>query len=194
MTAVIEGDCAKASKPHSILNLGPVDIAGILELLVKLSEKVWEVEDHRKDNPFPCFHHTQHIIFRFIRDNLDPRDFYSKPAWEIWKSQLLPVMTAAVEPYHFTNPVFPKAMLARLEAGQFINTHVDGAGSNLRTHKIHVPIQTNPEALFTSNGETTHLEQGVAYEVNNIAPHSAVNQGPTDRIHFIFEVFDEPQP
>ena len=100
-------------------------------------------------------------------------------------------MDAVVAPYGYTKPAYPKAMLARLAAGHIIDSHVDGAGSNLHTHKIHIPIQTNLGAIFYVNKVPHHLEEGMAYEVNNIVPHAVENFGQTDRIHFIFEVFDD---
>ena len=33
--------------------------------------------------------------------------------------------------------------------------------------------------------------EGYAYEVNNLAPHAVENQGSTDRIHLMFEVYEE---
>ena len=82
------------------------------------------------------------------------------------------------------------AAAARLAAGGTIAPHTDGAGSNLVTHKIHVPLITNPDALFLAGGVWTHLEAGQAYEVNNIGRHGVVNRGAQDRIHLIFEVYD----
>ncbi len=81
-------------------------------------------------------------------------------------------------------------MLARLLAGQEIDRHVDGTGSNLLTHETHVPLQTNPDALFTIEDDTRHLAYGNAYEVNNIVRHAAVNRGAEHRVHLIFEHFD----
>ena len=84
----------------------------------------------------------------------------------------------------------PKAMLARLEAGQRIDTHKDGGGSHPLVHKVHIPLQTEPEALLTVEGARIHLPAGYAWEVNNLAWHGAFNGGTRDRIHFIFEVFE----
>lgn len=178
------------SKPATVRPLGPVDAGPLHALVARLSEQVWDREDAAKENAFFCFKHTRHVVFRFIPGNNDPRDAYANPTWEVFKPVLLPVMEQAIRPYGFERPAFPKAMLARLEAGAEIDRHVDGAGSNLVTHKIHVPIQTNPEAFFYVGDEAVHLEAGQAYEVNNIAPHGAVNRGDADRIHFIFEVFE----
>lgn len=177
-------------KPKSVKRLTRVDIAPLLDRVTMVSETVWDAENAQKENDFECFHNTRHIIFRFIRANADPLDNYATPPWPIWRPLLQPIMDVAVAGYGFVRPEFPKAMLARLEAGHVIDRHIDGAGSNLRTHKIHVPLISNPGAIFTVGDEDHYLEPGWAYEVNNIARHAARNEGDKDRIHFIFEVFD----
>ena len=178
------------AKPREIKDLGPVDVGVLRERIAALGERAWQIEDSHKENAFPCFHDTRHVIFRFIEGNRDPERFYANPAWSLWEPLLMPVMRQAIISYAFTEPVYPKAMLARLAAGGTIDRHRDGAGSNLRTHKIHVPLITNPEARFFI-GENEHfLQVGRAYEVNNIGLHGAVNRGGEDRVHFIFEVFD----
>ena len=179
------------TKPQYIRELGAVEIGAIRDLTARISEKVWDAENARKENDFECFHHTRHIIFRFIEDNRDCRVFYSKPGWAVWQSHLLPLFNRISEQYNFKQPAYPKAMLARLAAGAFIDRHTDGAGSNLCTHKIHVPIETNEQARMFIGDSDFHLEAGRAYEVNNIVPHAVENQGATDRIHLIFEVFDQ---
>ncbi len=178
------------TKPDGIRELGPVEIGPVKSLVDRLSEKVWALEDERKENNFFCFHHTRHIIFRFIEGNRDHHTFYSTPIWSVWQKVLLPIMEQVVAPYDYSQPTYPKVMLARLGAGHIIDRHVDGRGSNLYTHKIHIPLQTNRQAAFMINDVSYHLEEGYAYEVNNIVPHAVENLGETDRIHFIFELFD----
>lgn len=180
----------EVTKPATYRDLGPVDIAPLLALVERVSDAAWSAENARKENAFPCFHDTRHIIFRFTPGNRTPLDSYSTPAWDIWASVLTPIMETAIRDYGFRDPAFPKAMLARLAAGARIDRHVDGAGSNLCTHKIHVPLVTNPGALFESGGEVRHLPAGEAVEVNNVGEHSARNDGEEDRIHLIFEVFE----
>jgi hypothetical protein len=178
------------TKPANVRDLGPVDASALRDRVAAISERVWAGEDALKENDFDVFHHTRHIIFRFTPGNREPEDYYDNPAWMVWRPLLQPVMDAAIAPYGFADPAFPKAMLARLQAGQKIDLHRDGAGSNLRTHKIHVPLITNPQAFFLSGPNRHHLALGHAWEVNNIASHGGVNEGDADRIHFIFEVFD----
>ena len=99
-------------------------------------------------------------------------------------------MVQASAPYGYAEPVYPKAMLARLAAGRGIDPHTDCGGMNPFTHKIHVPLETTPRATLAVAGAAFHLEAGYAWEVNNLADHGAFNGGGQDRIHFIFEVLE----
>lgn len=75
-------------------------------------------------------------------------------------------------------------------AGGKIDRHLDGAGSNLLTHKIHIPIQTHDKVRFFIKDNAYHLREGYAYEVNNIVTYAGENLGTSERIHLIFEVFE----
>jgi len=178
------------AKPATVRRLEPVDYGALAALVGRVSDRSWHREDRLKPNREFCFHHVRHIIFRFIVANRDPRHFYSTPAWLAWRGWLLPLMESAAAAYGFKRPVFPKAMLAKLEAGQGIDSHVDGEGSHPLVHKVHVPLRTNPRALLAVDGESIHLAPGYAWEVNNLAPHGAFNGGEGERIHFIFELFE----
>lgn len=184
---------AKVEKPKTFLDLGAVDIAALQTQVARLSEAVWNQEDNAKENKFEVFHHTRHIIFRFTPSNQDPRAHYSTPIWMVWQQMLLPLLDGITAHYGHTSCAYSKIMLARLSAGSVIDRHIDGAGSNLVTHKVHVPLQSNPDALFYIGDQTRHLEVGRAYEVNNIAPHGVENKGSEDRIHLIFEHYDGAQ-
>jgi len=180
----------RVQKPHNIRDLGPIDVNGLIPLVERVSDVVWEKEDAVKENDYAVFHHTQHIIFRFIPGNRDPAEFYSCPAWFSWQQHLRPVLDKVVAPFRFEKPVIAKAMLARLLAGHSINLHKDGAGSHERCHKIHVPLVSNEDATFRVGSTSCHLAVGRAYEVNNLVAHGARNAGKRDRVHLIFEVFE----
>lgn len=169
--------------------LGPVDIEPLEAILERLTDNVWREEDKNKPNKFDVFHHTRHVIFRFC-DFGDIRKFRSNPGWKIWRDSLLAVMDQASAACGFIDPVYPKAMFASLAAGSRIDPHTDGGSATLRAHKIHVPVRTEPSAMFTVGEVTQHLRKGYAYEVNNIRRHGAFNGGECERVHFIFEVYD----
>ena len=177
-------------KPHAVRELQPVDIGRLQTAVDRISDQVWAMEDEQKENAFDCFHHTRHIIFRFIEGFRDHRVSYDRPLWPAWQGLVTPVLQQAVASYGFREPQFPKVMLARLAAGYGIDRHVDGGGSNLYTHKIHVPLRTSDKAAFIVGDESFYLREGIAYEVNNLRPHAVNNNGDRDRIHLIFEVFE----
>lgn len=180
----------RVNKPATYRDLGAFDVTDLAALVSSLPDSLWAIEDQRKENNFSVFHHTQHIIFRFTPGNRDHTEFYTNPIWAIWQDRLLPLMDAITAQYGNAETVYSKVMLARLLSGQSIDRHVDGAGANLHTHKVHVPLVSGPSAVFTIEGEERHLEVGRAYEVNNVARHSARNDEKFHRIHLIFEHYD----
>lgn len=183
----------RVRKPATVRCLGAVDVAALAALVQRVSDKAWQREDARKENDYDCFHHTRHIVFRFIEGNRSPWHYYSTPIWQVWRPWLVRVMREAVVSYGFAAPTYPKAMLARLQAGHGIDTHCDGEGSHPFTHRIHVPLFTNSRATLTVDDSQFHLRTGCAYEVNNLVQHCVHNGGENDRIHFVFEVFDQPR-
>lgn len=183
-------DMKLVAKPTYYKSLGPINIDGLLSLVKRLGDELWQAEDAVKENKFDVFDHTQHIVFRFTPNNADPRISYSNPSWEIFKPVILPIMDAVTQSYGHKETAYSKVMLARLRAGHSIDPHVDGKGSNLVSHKVHIPLITNPDAIFYIKGKARHLEAGHAYEVNNIVKHGVDNSGSKDRIHLIFEHFD----
>lgn len=71
-------------------------------------------------------------------------------------------------------------------------------GTKLITHqdspdkiRIHIPIYTNENAVWTIDGEEFHMPPGYAYIVNTTVPHSTENKGETDRIHLYGKVWIE---
>ena len=178
------------NKAKTVNRLGKVDTETIDELILKIPEKIWQMETKNRDNDFSCFTQTQHIIFKFNLNTVEHKSFSNRPLWKIWQPILLPIMEQAVAPYGYKNGIIPKAMLARLSAGGEIDEHIDAGPRNRQIHKIHIPIQTAPEVLFYVDTESYHLAKGYAYEVNNIVKHKAINNSKEARIHLIFEYFD----
>jgi len=167
-----------------------VDIAPVLGAINKTPETYWRRQDQSKQNAYPVFHSTEHIVMRFVDSNDDPREFKSFTSWRLYCSVILPIMDQVSSYLKITNPVYPKAMFARLKARSRIDEHIDHGSSHKQVHKIHVPLTSLPDIHFKVNNETFYLQPGCAYEVNNLVKHGVDNPTDSDRIHFIFEVFD----
>lgn len=69
-----------------------------------------------------------------------------------------------------------------------IKPHVDGGVMLQLGRRIHIPLITNPKVIFEVFGEKKYLEVGNWYEINNIIPHSVINDSEYDRVHFIVDL------
>ncbi len=179
-------------KTASIRDLGQVDMAGLREPVLQLPLDHWDrPEDFGANyNKGGAIQQGSHIIFRFSDRRGTPYRYTELPIWKEWAARLLPVMEEAVRPFGYEAHFFPRVMLAKLPPRAFIPPHIDGDSRGFVPHKIHVPILTNPKAIFFCGNEKHNFEVGRAYEVNNGVRHSVVNGGDTDRIHLLFEYLD----
>ncbi len=177
----------KYPKTDFFKHLGTAEVAGLVERVGHIPEALWESENEDKPNTFARLNDTQHIIFRYIDDNVF--DFHEFALWEEWKEMLLPIMEQAAKNLGYQNYCFPRAMFAKLPAGGEISIHCDGNASHY-IHKIHVPLVTNKKAIFNVGRQARHLPSGEVIEVNNKRMHSVRNDGDQDRVHFIFEVYN----
>ncbi|MEG4943586.1 aspartyl/asparaginyl beta-hydroxylase domain-containing protein [Microcoleus sp. F4-D5] len=180
------------NKTKTVKELGAVDISSIQEDILNLSQECWDKYDRLKPNCFGVFSHTtQHIVFKFVTDYRETfPDIVEYAIWEEWKHKLEPIMRAIVEPYGYLENTIGKVMLAKLSAGCKIGTHQDNVVESVYPLKIHVPIETNPHVKIFVGDRTYHFKVGQAYEMNNMAMHSAANDGDSTRIHLIFTYYD----
>lgn len=181
------------TKPAKIRNLGAVSVEPLQEFVKRLPESFWIAETAHRDNDYDVFGTTQHAVFRFFSNTEDPRHFYSKPGWYLFETFLTPILDDIATRYDIHRPAYPKVMLAKLLSGGRIENHIDDWGANALSHKIHVPLISDPAIKFRERQDSFYLEPGYAYEVNNLIPHGAVNDSRIDRIHLIFELFDTEQ-
>lgn len=70
-------------------------------------------------------------------------------------------------------------------------TQIDLHTDNDEFIKIHIPIKTNTKSYFFFEDEKFNLEVGNAYLINTALPHGVINEGDSDRIHFIFKLHRE---
>jgi len=185
---------ANPRKTTSVRFLGPIELGGIVEEIRAIPEETWERENSTKPNKFDALDRTQHIVFRFVSNFADWRQSYETPIWRDWAPRIEPLLAQAVAPYAYARGAFPRVMLARMAPGGIIHPHVDANPAARWPHKIHIPIQTNPQVAFFVDPHEHHLEVGQAYEVNNLGRHAVKNDGTTSRIHLIFEYYDVDQP
>jgi len=78
--------------------------------------------------------------------------------------------------------------LMALEPGAVIHAHRD-AGTSLMEGltRIHIPIQTSPQVLFSIDGESVHFTAGHAWYMDASCLHAVENRGTAPRIHLVID-------
>jgi hypothetical protein len=182
---------ASPKKTKTIRELGPVDISLIRDEILNLPQDLWVIQNDAKPNQFKPLGRTEHIVFQFVRDYDNHLDIVDYPIWQEWKGKIQPILEEAVKPYGYQNGGFSRIMLAKLPPQSKIALHIDPYQSSNYTHKIHIPILTNPDVEFWVDRKQYHFLEGYAYEVNNKALHGGINRGNNVRINLIFEYFEK---
>ncbi|TNC78987.1 aspartyl/asparaginyl beta-hydroxylase domain-containing protein [Janthinobacterium lividum] len=80
------------------------------------------------------------------------------------------------------------ARLMALAPGAIIRAHRD-AGTSLADGliRIHIPIHTTPQVLFSIDGENVHFAAGHAWYMDASCLHAVHNRGTAPRIHLVLD-------
>lgn len=92
---------------------------------------------------------------------------------------------------HFSPPVIARdACLSLMPAGDSHPMHVDSEPATFIT-RVHVPLTTNPGCWFEWEEESrrVHFDVGAAYCFDTQSRHAFGNDGESDRIHLLFDVW-----
>lgn len=112
--------------------------------------------------------------------------------------QRLPVdvfdpIVAAVLAYFPADPAVAArdVMLSRMLPGQSHGYHVDNQREDWIT-RVHVPIVSNGDSWFlweADEGDDVTFEVGSAYTFNTLLRHAFGNEGASERVHLLFDVY-----
>ena len=174
-------------------DLGLVDCAALLTAVQDLGESAWMAQAYRQAS-YNVHRSTQSIVLCFIDLHRWPRvDVAREVGWEWLGECAVPVMEEIIARCYPPGGVVIRAMAVRLPSGARITPHVDEHESLRISHRIHLPLVTNPRVRFFIDGVPHRFESGRAVEVNNQLSHSVMNDGASDRIHFIFDYLPPAQ-
>ncbi|MDE0660299.1 MAG: hypothetical protein F4029_09585 [Gammaproteobacteria bacterium] len=168
-------------------DLGRVPCAALLDAVGDLDEAAWTAKEYRQKS-FNVHRSTQSIVLAFIDLEQWPNLAIARDVgWERLGNSAEPVMETIISRNYPPGGVVIRAMAVRLPAGARITPHVDEHESLRLSHRIHLPLVTNPRVRFFIDGVPHRFEPGRAVEVNNQMSHSVMNDGSSGRIHFIFD-------
>ena len=132
------------------------------------------------------------IIFEddFFSTNFYPVKRKNFPIFEKELDNIIDSIKTELSP----NGYLLRALFVKLLRKTKIPTHVDKANKTFQfSNRIHIPIVTNPNCIFTVGDESIHMKEGEIWEINNDKqPHSVINDGDEDRIHLIFDWCEKP--
>jgi len=166
--------------------LGEVNVDALCEAILSLDEKVWW-ENEQRQNDYEVHKQTQSVVLVFCDGPMHELVVSQSEGWDKLADVAVPVMHELIGRCYEPGGTIIRAMAANLVAGGRINPHFDSHSSFRLSHRIHVPICTNPRVRFTIDGRPFQLKVGQAYEINNQKTHSVINSGSEDRITFIFD-------
>lgn len=84
--------------------------------------------------------------------------------------------------------VVGRSRLMRLAAGTDVPSHSDGNYSWRNRIRIHIPIVTHPDIIFSSIGNIdVHMAAGEAWIFDNWRQHAVYNTSDADRIHLVID-------
>lgn len=182
--------------PGNFSRIGSIDTAGLRNLARGLTDEQWDRFSVRQKR-YEVHQHTQTIGLVY-----DPDFRHSHPTklptLEIFESALRPALKMIADHYEesekgqqliqqFGLGYFIRATLVKLKAKCGIKAHQDLNFSLTHSHRVHLPLVTNDEVLFTVGKEAVNLKEGVLVEINNRRVHSVDNTSDTDRIHVILD-------
>jgi hypothetical protein len=164
--------------------LGPVDHLPLRAAVAAVSAQAW-LEDDIRQKSFEQHKQTQSMVMLFSNTWPDPQ-VERRSGWDHFAGPASAVIDDIIAKHYPPGGRIIRAMAAKLLSGGRIAKHRDVHPSFAASHRIHVPLVTNPKVDFLIRGVNHYLEEGVAYEVSNLDYHAVTNRGP-DRIHFIFD-------
>lgn len=166
--------------PDLLYKIGEVDVTELERHVNKLSQHEW-VEWDLRQNRYKVHSATESYPFMFSEYGEEPKQHNQMS--ECW--QVVKPFINKLE--RFYNRRAGSIVLVKLKPKTNILPHTDG-GWFVDTHRVHVPIITHPDILFSLNGKKVHLKRGWIYELNNLVEHGVENPTDVSRVHLMVDL------
>ena len=165
--------------------LGKFNCATFTEKVLALDEQAWHSDDRRQAD-YDVHAQTQSIILLFCEGWPDIKVSRAN-GWDLLADEAMPLVNRVIEKNYTPGGTLLRAMVTRLGPGCRIARHKDSHPSFSVAHRIHIPLTTNPNVEFVVGSEHVPPRAHFAFELNNIMMHHVINNGDSQRIHFIFD-------
>ena len=161
--------------------LGRINIETIKESLNKLD---WEKFMYRQQT-FDVHKHTQSVPLIFDKDFRINNPTYLKD-FNLCENFLTKLKQKFKK--KLGEGFIIRALLVKLKNNAAIPPHCDAGMSLSSCNRVHIPIVTNHQVIFTVGKESKYLKAGEMWEINNSQKmHSVSNSSNEDRVHLIVD-------
>ena len=176
--------------------IGDIDVTRFAQQAAKITDAEWTADAFRQKT-YEVHKQTQTIRLIMDEDGRH-RDPTYHPSYEIYKELVDPIETFIRRQFEQTlkakrlrkkhgRGYFIRMILVKLLANGSIPHHVDQGETLSKSHRMHLPIITNEQNLFSVGDTEMHMKAGELWEINNRREHGVVNGGSEDRTHLIID-------
>jgi len=176
--------------------IGDIDVTRFAQQAAKITDAEWTADAFRQKT-YEVHKQTQTIRLIMDEDGRH-RDPTYHPSYEIYKELVDPIEIFIRRQFEQTlkakrlrkkhgRGYFIRMILVKLLANGSIPHHVDQGETLSKSHRMHLPIITNEQNLFSVGDTEMHMKAGELWEINNRREHGVVNGGSEDRTHLIID-------
>ena len=176
--------------------IGDIDVTRFAQQAAKITDAEWTADAFRQKT-YEVHKQTQTIRLIMDEDGRH-RDPTYHPSYEIYKELVDPIEIFIRRQFEQTlkakrlrkkhgRGYFIRMILVKLLANGSIPHHVDQGETLSKSHRMHLPIITNEQNLFSVGDTEMHMKAGELWEINNRREHGVVNSGSEDRTHLIID-------
>ena len=176
--------------------IGDIDVTRFAQQAAKITDAEWTADAFRQKT-YEVHKQTQTIRLIMDEDGRH-RDPTYHPSYEVYKELVDPIEIFIRRQFEQTlkakrlrkkhgRGYFIRMILVKLLANGSIPHHVDQGETLSKSHRMHLPIITNEQNLFSVGDTEMHMKAGELWEINNRREHGVVNGGSEDRTHLIID-------
>ena len=176
--------------------IGEIDVTRFAQQAAKITDADWTAAAFRQKT-YEVHKQTQTIRLIMDEDGRH-RDPTYHPSYKIYQDLVEPIETFIRRQFEQTlkakrlrkkhgRGYFIRMILVKLLANGSIPHHVDQGETLSKSHRMHLPIITNEQNLFSVGDTEMHMKAGELWEINNRREHGVVNGGSEDRTHLIID-------
>jgi hypothetical protein len=178
--------------PVPYLEVCDVPDSMISSLLSLIDEQDWHADNYRKSagnmqhtDSIPL-RHTSLCATLFCTDE-SISAISNAGQFPKFEAVLSPFLQLLKEHYSFSEYA---AFIARLHPHGEIGMHPDSGNFLTKCHRIHFPLQTNPQVAYCIENQEYYWQRGKAYEFDNTRIHGVKNRSDDIRIHLVVNLYN----